>query len=194
MFTEFCRELGVELAEIREDSRARYIWREGRLRRFPLRAGEAVSAFRHAALTRAENHLDTLDLETWGRRHLGEAALDYLLTPFVGGIYGARPGELGVEAAFPELALAPGQTLLGAMLRKATQRSTAAARVGHHPLAAGDPAILCRVAETLAARSRELVRETGAGSFRELHRAGQLAAVPMSSRGPISPRSRAPRR
>lgn len=120
--TEFCRELGVELTEIRPDSRARFILRAGRLSKFPLRPVEAMRAAGRAAFARAENHLDTLDLATWGRRHLGDAALDYLLTPFVRGIYGVQPAELGVAAAFPELAITPGRTLLGMMLGKVAKR------------------------------------------------------------------------
>jgi oxygen-dependent protoporphyrinogen oxidase len=61
----------------------------------------------------------------WARRHLGEAALQYLLTPFVRGIYGAQPEEIGVAAAFPMLAVPHGQTLLGAMLRKSFKRPAA---------------------------------------------------------------------
>lgn len=118
----FCEELGVELAEIRKDSRARYICRGGRPRKFPLTFGETLSAARRAAFTRAVNHLDEQDLDSWGRRHLGDGAVEYLLSPFVQGIYGVRPADLGVLAAFPELSLAPGSTLLGTMLGKAFRR------------------------------------------------------------------------
>jgi protoporphyrinogen/coproporphyrinogen III oxidase len=118
----FCEELGVRLAEIRKDSRARYVLRSGRLRKFPLSLGETLSAAGRAAFSRAENHLDEQDLETWGRRHLGDGAVEYLLSPFVQGIYGVRPADLGVAAAFPELSLAPGSTLLGTLLGKAFQR------------------------------------------------------------------------
>jgi protoporphyrinogen/coproporphyrinogen III oxidase len=119
----FCEEVGVELAEIRRDSRARYVLRGGRLRKFPLSLGETISAARRAAFSRAENHLDEQDLESWGRRHLGDGAVEYLLSPFVQGIYGVRPADLGVAAAFPELLLAPGSTLLGTMLGKAFRRA-----------------------------------------------------------------------
>jgi oxygen-dependent protoporphyrinogen oxidase len=128
---EFCRELGVELTEIRPDSRARFILRDGRLRKFPLRVGEAINAFGRAAFARSANHADALNLETWGRRHVGEGATQYLLTPFVRGIYGVQPAELGVAAAFPELAVAPGATLLGALTRKALKRSTLKGHNGH---------------------------------------------------------------
>jgi oxygen-dependent protoporphyrinogen oxidase len=92
--------------------------RDGKLRKFPLKPGEAAGVVRRATFARAENHADALTLEAWGRKHLGEAALQYLLTPFVRGIYGVQPRELGVAAAFPSLLLEPGNTLLGTMLRK----------------------------------------------------------------------------
>ncbi|HEX7175227.1 MAG TPA: FAD-dependent oxidoreductase, partial [Pyrinomonadaceae bacterium] len=41
---------------------------------------------------------------------------------FVRGIYGIQPAELGVEAAFPTLSVAPGRTLLGTMFGKALKR------------------------------------------------------------------------
>lgn len=121
---ELCAELGVELAEVRKDSRARFIVRGGRLRKFPLGVGEAATAIGRAAFARAPHDANALDLDAWGRTHLGGAAVDYLLTPFVRGVYGVQPTELGVEAAFPSLSVAPGRTLLGTMLGKALQRST----------------------------------------------------------------------
>lgn len=119
---EFCRELGVELAEVRPDSRTRFVVRGGRLRKFPLGVGEAVGALGRAAFARAPSDADALDLDSWGRTHLGGAAVDYLLTPLVRGIYGVQPVEVGVEAAFPALAVAPGRTLLGSALGKAFAR------------------------------------------------------------------------
>ena len=113
---EFCEELGVELAEIKPDSRARFVVRGGRLRKFPLTPFEALGAVRRLAFARGGGQAGTLDLDAWGRRHLGDAAVEYLLAPFVSGIYGVRPSELGVEAAFPELSVAPGKTLLGTLI------------------------------------------------------------------------------
>ena len=119
---ELCRELGVELAEVRRGSRARFIVRGGRLRKFPLGVGEAAGALGRAAFARAPMDAHALDLDSWGRTHLGGAAVDYLLTPFVRGIYGTQPAELGIEAAFPMLSVARGQSLLGSALRKALKR------------------------------------------------------------------------
>ena len=121
---ELCRELGVELLEVRKDSRARFIVRDGKLRKFPLNFGEVTGVVRRAAFARAENHADTQTLDAWGHKHLGEAALQYLLTPFVRGIYGAQPSELGLAAAFPSLLIEPGHTLLGTMLRKSFKHSS----------------------------------------------------------------------
>jgi len=121
---ELCRELGVELLEVRKDSRARFIVRDEKLRKFPLSFSEVAGAMGRAMFARAENHIDAQTLESWGRRHLGDAALQYLLTPFVRGIYGVQPCELGVAAAFPSLLLEPGHTLLGTMLLKPFKRSS----------------------------------------------------------------------
>ncbi|HLM54572.1 MAG TPA: protoporphyrinogen oxidase [Pyrinomonadaceae bacterium] len=119
---ELCRELGIELTEVRRDSRARFVLRGGRMRKFPLSAGEALTALGRAAFARANEKAGPVDFDAWGRKHLGDAAVEYLLTPFVRGVYGAQPSELGVEAAFPALSVAPGRTLLGTMLGKAFKR------------------------------------------------------------------------
>ena len=119
---DLCRELEVELVEVNKDSRARFIVRDGRPSKFPLHAGEVVKTLSRAALARSQNGAGGLTLDDWGRRHLGEAAVQYLLTPFVRGIYGIQPAEIGVAAAFPTLAVPHGQTLLGTMLRKSLTR------------------------------------------------------------------------
>ena len=109
---ELCQELGVGLIEPRKESKAKFIVRNGKLRRFPLGIGEAARTISRAAFVRSEND-ENQDLDSWARRHLGKAALDYLMTPFVRGIYGVQPAELGVVAAYPGLSIPPGKTLLG---------------------------------------------------------------------------------
>lgn len=124
---ELCDDLDVELIEPRKEARAKYIVRDGRLRRFPLTPGEAFSALARAAF--APSTFDaTTDLESWALRHLGKAALDYLLTPFVRGIYGVQPAELGVSTAFPFLKLPVGKTLLGAAFARHRSKSPAKRR------------------------------------------------------------------
>lgn len=114
---DLCRDLGVELMEPRNEAKAKYIVRNGQLRRFPLSVPEALSTLGHAAFVRSKNGIGQT-LESWGRHHLGQPAVDYLLTPFVRGIYGVQPAELGVAAAYPSLRVPVGQTLLGSMIRK----------------------------------------------------------------------------
>jgi oxygen-dependent protoporphyrinogen oxidase len=125
---DLCRELKVELVEIRNEAKARYILRAGKLRKFPLTIIETLGALRRAAFAPASNHTEAMDLAAWGRRHLGSAAVEYLLTPLVRGIYGVQPQELGVAAAMPKLLVPPGQTLLSKLLRKSIQRSQSKAK------------------------------------------------------------------
>ncbi len=119
---ELCRDLGVELIERRKESQAKYVVRHGKLSRFPLNLRETVDMLRNAAFTPAMSQ-ESQNLDRWARQHLGDSATDYLLTPFVRGIYGVQPVELGVHTAFPFLKLDEGQTLLGAMLRKHFRRA-----------------------------------------------------------------------
>jgi len=117
-----CDDLGVELIEPRQEANAKYVMRGGKLRRFPLSLIEAIDGLRRVAFEHSENGASQ-NLDTWGRRHLGDAAADYLLTPFARGIYGVQPAELGVATAFPFLKLPEGETLLGSLLRKRFSRS-----------------------------------------------------------------------
>jgi len=108
---ELCSDLEVELIAPRPEARAKYVVRDGKLTRFPLTLRETLDSVRHAAFARSSNS-ENETLDCWAQRHLGNAARDYLLTPFVRGIYGVQPAELGVATAFPFLHLPQGQTLL----------------------------------------------------------------------------------
>ena len=117
---ELCRDLGVELIAPRKEAKAKYVVRNGKLTRFPLTIVETLDSVRHAAFARSNNN-DSETLDRWAHRHLGDAARDYLLTPFVRGIYGVQPADLCVSTAFPFLHLPEGQTLLGAFARHRKQ-------------------------------------------------------------------------
>jgi oxygen-dependent protoporphyrinogen oxidase len=114
---DLCRDLNVPLVEPRKEAKAKYIVRDGRLRKFPLSIPEALSTLARAAFVNSVNE-NAQSLESWGQRHLGQPAVDYLLTPLVRGIYGVQPAELGVGAAYPALCLPVGQTLIGSFLKK----------------------------------------------------------------------------
>jgi protoporphyrinogen/coproporphyrinogen III oxidase len=117
---ELCEDLQVELIAPRKEAKAKYIVRNGKLTRFPLTLREAFDSVRHAAFARSRNGEDET-LDRWAQRHLGTAAREYLLTPFVRGIYGVQPAELSVSTAFPFLHLPQGQTLLGAFAKHRKQ-------------------------------------------------------------------------
>lgn len=127
---ELCRDLEVELIEPRKEAKAKYVVRNRKLTRFPLTFQETLDSLRHAAFARSHHRGDET-LDRWAHRHLGDAACDYLLTPFVRGIYGVQPAELGVSTAFPFLKLADGQTLLWAFAkhRKGSRKQPSKTRV-----------------------------------------------------------------
>lgn len=114
---DLCRDLNVPLVEPRKEAKAKYIVRDGRLRKFPLSIPEVLSTLAHAAFVNSVND-NAQSLEAWGQRHLGQPAVDYLLTPLVRGIYGVQPAELGVGAAYPAWRVPHGQTLIGSFLKK----------------------------------------------------------------------------
>src|SRR5678816_2487917 len=62
---ELCRELEVELVERRKEAKAKYILRDGKLRRFPLSVGEAFGTCMHVALSRSARTPQTLGV--WAR-------------------------------------------------------------------------------------------------------------------------------
>ena len=123
-------ELGVELAPLRKSARARYIVRQGRARRMPLRWFELLDVvggvFGRRADRSHESDNSGLMLDSWARYFLGEAALEYLINPMVRGIYAARPSELAVSAAFPKLAVPGGATLFQAMRSGSSEKKVSA--------------------------------------------------------------------
>lgn len=112
----FFSELGVELVEVQPDSKARYILRNGRFRKIPLGFFEVMGVLFRVIFVRSSG--DSLNLKEWAEKHLGLPALKYLITPFLRGVYGARPEEISVEAAFPRLQLSQGSTLFGSFFKK----------------------------------------------------------------------------
>ena len=107
---EWARLLNVELVSVRES--ARYIVRDGRLRRFPLRFLETIHLLRHVFSKATPTGRD---MESWARTHLGEAAFEHLLRPFLIGVFGASPKEISQTLAFPGLTVPQGKSLFSAM-------------------------------------------------------------------------------
>jgi oxygen-dependent protoporphyrinogen oxidase len=117
---QLCDELEVALLPVHPESRARFILRDGKLRRMPLKPSEVVELIRRASWVPAAAAAsdERLSLNDWGERHLGKGAVNYLLSPFVRGIYGCSTHEISVKAAFPSLLVPAGSSFLGAKLRE----------------------------------------------------------------------------
>jgi oxygen-dependent protoporphyrinogen oxidase len=100
----FFKDLGVSLSAVNPSSRARYIYRNGKMRKFPLTFRETI----HTLIRFFSSPLKPIDPETatlaeWCEAYLGKPALQYLLSPFVTGVYAASPEELLLKSAFPRL-------------------------------------------------------------------------------------------
>ncbi len=101
---QLCRDLDVKLIEVEKKSRAKFILRNGKLRRFPLNPAETAAALCRFAWNSVTQKLKTstsdpsLTLESWGLKNFGKPTVNYLLNPFVRGIYGAHPSLLSIHA------------------------------------------------------------------------------------------------
>jgi oxygen-dependent protoporphyrinogen oxidase len=101
----FFDELGVELLPVNADARARYIVRRGNARRIPLNFWEILkTAYTYFLKPKPKFDFATASLEDWSLAHLGKSATQYLMAPFVTGIFASRPSELNLEISFPRLA------------------------------------------------------------------------------------------
>ena len=101
---KFFQELNIELCEINPTSKARYIYRHGKMKRMPLSLFEATKTLRRfVSAPKISFSPDSGSLEDWGNAYLGASATQYLLSPFVTGIFATHPKELLASLAFPRL-------------------------------------------------------------------------------------------
>src|SRR5262245_54609548 len=87
----------------REQSKRRYIFRDGRPRRWPLTATETIglgARFGRSWLTRTVRPRADESVATWGTRVLGPSALSWLLAPALQGTYASPPDALSAPALF----------------------------------------------------------------------------------------------
>jgi oxygen-dependent protoporphyrinogen oxidase len=115
---QLCEELEVPLVEVRPESKARFILRNGKMKRFPLNFFETIQMIFKICFSRADSSLNHLSLEEWGRKFLGRPAVTFLLGPMVQGIFAVHPSEIKVDAAFPSLTVPRGHSLLSYQLSK----------------------------------------------------------------------------
>ena len=112
---ELCSALGVRISPLREDSRSKYIYRNGKLRKFPLSIGET---FRLLSCFLKKNKTVSKDMESWARTYLGDDGFRYLIDPMITGIYGTDAKNISVSAAFPQLSIAPGKRGVSLLRKK----------------------------------------------------------------------------
>lgn len=92
---------GVDILPPGKASRARYIVRNGKLKRFPLYNWEVFHLL-YRALLPHKGPFDTV--KAFGETYLGKKATHQVLEPALGGIYGADIKDLSFPAALPALA------------------------------------------------------------------------------------------
>ena len=95
--------LGLVALSPRPDSRRRYIFRDGKPRRWPLTVAESVGLGARLARTAIARGFSARGGETmaaWGTRVLGPPATEFLLEPAMQGIYAAPARELSAAAIF----------------------------------------------------------------------------------------------
>lgn len=115
-----CEDLKVELVPVNAGSGARYILREGKFRTFPLLIKECFFAILRAYFVMAPRNrvARNLTMREWGDRFLGRSVSKYLIFPMLRGIYGAAPEDITVGAAFPNLVVPRGHSLLSLQLAR----------------------------------------------------------------------------
>jgi oxygen-dependent protoporphyrinogen oxidase len=95
--------LGLTPVFAREESKRRYIFRDGRPRRWPLTIGESAVLAARLGLAGVTRGMPARDLETmaqWGDRVIGAGAREWLLEPAMQGIYATPASELSARAIF----------------------------------------------------------------------------------------------
>jgi len=160
---ELIRELGIEGELQKADPRAqRYVFLHGHLRKIPmspqallasslLRPGSrwkiATEAFRR---TKPPSEEETV--ANFVRRKFGHEILEYLVAPFVSGVYAGDPEQLSLKAAFPSLD--EWEREYGSVLRGAMKSRPPKAK-------GGGPPSLCSFRRGLAALPRAMADSLG---------------------------------
>lgn len=96
-----CEDLGLEVIKASTLSNKKYFFRDGEFRRFPLNTYESVKTVFNILFSTTET---PQNLEEFGKNHLSESALYFLLEPAMQGIYGASSSDLSFPAVMPEMA------------------------------------------------------------------------------------------
>ncbi len=99
----FFDELKVPLIPVHPNSKARFIFRRGKMRRFPLTFSESFRTLYTFFSSHPPLHPEVASLEDWCNTYLGTPAHDSLLSAFISGVYACSPRELNASLTFPKL-------------------------------------------------------------------------------------------
>lgn len=158
------RDLGIESELCKADPRApRYILRHGRLRKVPLSPQAILTASllgvgaRWKIVSEAFQKTKPPDEEEsiaqFVRRKFGHEILEYLVSPFVSGVYAGDPERLSLRAAFPTLE--EWEREYGSVLRGAMKSRSEGS-------ASNSPPPLCSFRRGLATLTRAIAARLGA--------------------------------
>ncbi len=167
------RELGIESELCRADPKApRYVLRHGKLIKIPMSPQALLSSsllgvksrlkLASEAFTRTKPPPEEESIADFVRRKFGHEILEYLVTPFVSGVYAGDPEKLSLSAAFPTLE--EWEREYGSVLRGAMKsRPAGGTRKGPPPLCSfrrGICTLAQGMAEKLGAQARMNARAT----------------------------------
>ena len=111
---ELCEQLGIdnEIEFANENSKNRFILREGQLRVVPMSPGSLITSrllttFAKLRLLRepftSSSKEEDESIQRFAERHFGKEVADYLIQPMVTGIHAGQAEQLSVKSCFPLL-------------------------------------------------------------------------------------------
>src|SRR5580658_566336 len=159
---ELIRELGIERELQKADPRApRYVFLHGHLRKIPMSPQALLTSsllgpgsrwkIASEAFKRSKPPSEEETVASFVRRKFGHEILEYLVAPFVSGVYAGDPEQLSLKAAFPSLD--EWERQYGSVLRGAMK--------SRPPKAKGGPPALCSFKQGVAALPRAMADKLG---------------------------------
>ncbi len=164
---DLIRELGLEVGLCQADPKLpRYVLRNGRLEKIPMTPQAVLTSsllgvgtrwrIASEALRRTKPPTEEESVAQFVRRKFGHEILEYLVAPFVSGVYAGDPEKLSLSAAFPSLD--EWERSYGSVLRGAIKsRPAKGAGQGHPPLCSFHHG-MAMLTRTMAAKLGESVR------------------------------------
>ena len=125
---EMAQTLGLDMIKANGEKKARYILRNGEMKKMPLSFGQLIRAAQKTILPKNKIPLTVRD---FGELYFGKTFTDYLLEPGLIGIYGGLGKELGFEAVLKNTfvpLIADNKSLLFQAIKKALFANKAEAK------------------------------------------------------------------